>query len=114
MPHSDANKSAAVVIGALITFFVIVYSAVQTSTISQMSKLGFSTPDASKNDLLLPTSSQTDDEDSKVISDEDGGVAYSWSFFHLTFMCASLYLTMVLTNWNIIRSVIIANVSALL
>ena len=39
----------------------------------------------------------------QVVFDEHEGVAYNWSFFHFTFMCASLYLTMVLTNWDILR-----------
>lgn len=32
--------------------------------------------------------------------DEDCGVRYNWSFFHLTFALASLYIMMHLTNWG--------------
>jgi len=37
-------------------------------------------------------------------SDEQGEVAYNYSFFHVTFMLAALYLAMVLTNWETVSS----------
>jgi len=38
--------------------------------------------------------------DSDEESDENGAVPYNYSFFHVTFMLAALYLAMVLTNWE--------------
>ena len=35
----------------------------------------------------------------RVYDDEEFGVSYNYSFFHFTFLLASLYIMMVLTNW---------------
>lgn len=39
-----------------------------------------------------------------VEDDESDGVHYNWSFFHLTFALASLYVMMLLTNWGTLTS----------
>ncbi len=47
--------------------------------------------------------SSADDEESgggqKVYDDEQDGVAYNYSLFHLVLACAALYIMMCLTNW---------------
>jgi len=47
-----------------------------------------------------------DEEDQRQISteDEDEAVTYSYSFFHLVFVLAVLYLAMILTNWKHVSS----------
>lgn len=45
-----------------------------------------------------------------MTDNEKEGVQYSWTFFHLTFCLAALYLMEVLTDWAVIRDGHNANV----
>ena len=59
-PATTASKTTSIVIGALLSFLAIVYSALQTSTASQMSKLGLGSSAAydGANTVLLPTTNE--------------------------------------------------------
>ena len=52
---------------------------------------------------LLDESDSTEDGDRQVQDNEQDGVLYNWSFFHLIFALASMYLMMVLTNWATLK-----------
>ncbi|GES91196.1 serine incorporator/TMS membrane protein [Rhizophagus clarus] len=61
--------------------------------------------DASYNAIesgVMPASALDDDDDSH--DDEKNGVAYNYGAFHLIFAAASMYVAMLLTDWNNIKT----------
>jgi hypothetical protein len=100
MPSDKQNKDAAVGLGAAIAFVAILYAALRTSSSSQIGKMGMTSEGNSSELLPVTSSSSTDD---KVVHDEEGSVTYSWSFFHFVYACGALYLTLVITDWNVFQ-----------
>lgn len=103
------GADATVVIGSILTFLSVGYSALRTSSASQMGKLGLTTENGSSASLLDDKDDSNNDEDEekggqRVSDNERQGVLYSWTFFHLVFALASLYIMMVLTDWAAISS----------
>lgn len=99
------TNTAAIVIGALLTFISVAYSSIRTSSKSQLGKLGLQ-QGSNENIYLMDDKAADFDEDDedrrlqRVVDNEQDAVRYSWSFFHLTFAVAALYLMMVLTEWS--------------
>ncbi|XP_076349900.1 putative serine incorporator isoform X1 [Tachypleus tridentatus] len=105
---SESHFDTESVIGLIIWFVCVLYSSIRTSSNSQVSKLTMSEKILVKeNGAAKGASRLVDDEvesggsneDKHVWDNEEDCVSYSWSFFHLMFALASLYVMMTLTNW---------------
>eukprot|EP00730_Choanoeca_flexa_P012682 TRINITY_DN4516_c0_g1_i1.p1 TRINITY_DN4516_c0_g1~~TRINITY_DN4516_c0_g1_i1.p1 ORF type:complete len:448 (+),score=119.33 TRINITY_DN4516_c0_g1_i1:58-1401(+) len=101
---SNNSNTAAVVVGALLTFVSVAYSSIRNSSNTQLGKLGMANQDEESIYLRNDDDMLGDDDDEKrgqqVVDNEKEGVAYSWSFFHLSFVFAAFYLMEVLTEWS--------------
>lgn len=97
------------VVGAILTVVAVVYASLRTSSASQLGKLGMGDENENKTLLLDDEEEEGDEEEvtrQKVVDSELNGVEYKWSFFHMVFAFASLYIMMLLTDWAVIRLVL--------
>ncbi|KAI8848368.1 serine incorporator/TMS membrane protein [Chytridium lagenaria] len=98
--ESGKTKTTTMVLGTVFTFLALAYSTSRAATQS-----GALTSDESST-ALLSTDRRTesgadgDDDGEGPMDDEQEGVQYNYSFFHLIFLLGSAYLSQLITNWD--------------
>jgi cation transport ATPase len=124
-PNGGVDDSLSLVIGVVFTFLALIYSALRVSTSSE----SLSPKEAKKQKKKLLATLAHEDEQPEIendkkenekkddepkkeeaieVSDSEGTdeedpeapVPYNYTFFHFTFLLATMYLGMVLTNWQ--------------
>ncbi len=103
----EKTETTSMFLGSLFTFLALVYSTSSAATTFHSSGDGSSEPllshlTAAVESGALPASSlECSDYDGTYPQDDEvDGVQYNHSFFHFIFMIGSMYLAMLITNWD--------------
>ena len=100
-PHSDESavengfSSGMTTVGVIFTYLALGYSAFSSGSTTFFENIDYS---ASSGYSQIPTETPGDGDNN---DDETEAVKYGYPFFHLTFLMAAFYMSMVLTDWEI-------------
>jgi len=104
-PFESKHQSIiALVIGAIFTIIVVCFSATQSASqgnefIGEDNKLILEDDPKTKKQDAINTI-----EDSGDFDDEVKAVTYNYTFFHITFMLGAMYVAMLISNWEMIKT----------
>lgn len=100
------------ILGIILMFLMVAYASFRTASSSQVGKASMiSRPNSNNpnsNNSERTTLQETEASDvnlmeeghDRVYDDEQDGVSYSYSSYHLMLVLASLYIMMTMTNWT--------------
>eukprot|EP01132_Coremiostelium_polycephalum_P005760 gene5760-7168_t len=105
--NSSPQNHAMVILGAIFTIISVSYSAFRASDSNELLGRGSGGNEFSS----IPDIDDGTGGDSKMEDDESHQVAYSYTFFHITFALGAMYICMLLTNWSTINGISNASVN---
>jgi serine incorporator 1/3 len=106
--EQSKTQTTTMILGSMFTFLALAYStsrAATTFTGDESEPLMTHHVNAAVDSGALPMSSLDSNDDSNAYpeDDEKDGVQYNYSFFHFIFLIASMYLAMLVTNWDTVE-----------